>query len=193
MDTHLPDDPAAGDDLSALAWVQDELRRSLEPAHKALRRYLKEAEAVGGSDLDAVDPALLRAARTQMHQGVGALELVGLPAAAALLRASEAAVQRFIARPQADRRARRSRRSSGPRSRCSTTSRRAGGQGRCRRWRCSRSTAPCRSWPAPSACTRPTCGRSTGAGASCRADAGAHAAPADAAAARRARGRSCWR
>ena len=34
-----------GDDLSALAWVNGELKRSLEAAHKALRRYLKEAEA----------------------------------------------------------------------------------------------------------------------------------------------------
>jgi hypothetical protein len=33
------------DDLSTLAWVHDELRRSLESAHKSLRRYLKEAEA----------------------------------------------------------------------------------------------------------------------------------------------------
>ena len=88
-----------GDDLSALAWVNGELRRSLEAAHKALRRYLKEAEATAGSDLDAVDPAVLRAARAQLHQGVGALELVGLPAAADVLRASEAAVQRMASRP----------------------------------------------------------------------------------------------
>ncbi|MDQ6684489.1 MAG: Hpt domain-containing protein, partial [Pseudomonadota bacterium] len=44
--------------------------------------------------------AVLRTARAQIHQGVGALELVGLPAAATVLRASEAAVQRSIARPQ---------------------------------------------------------------------------------------------
>ncbi|MBA4177785.1 MAG: hybrid sensor histidine kinase/response regulator [Leptothrix sp. (in: Bacteria)] len=87
------------DDLSPLAWVSGELRRSLEAAHKSLRRYLKEAEAAAGGDLDAVDPAVLRAARAQLHQGVGALELVGLPAAANVLRASEAAVQRLAARP----------------------------------------------------------------------------------------------
>ena len=40
------------EDLSALAWVHDELRRSLEMAHKAMRRYLKEADAVAGSDVD---------------------------------------------------------------------------------------------------------------------------------------------
>ncbi len=87
------------DDLSALAWVHSELRRSLDNAHKALRRYLKESETATRSDLDTVDPAALRAARTQLHQGVGALELVGLPAAARVLRASESAVQRMLTRP----------------------------------------------------------------------------------------------
>ena len=42
----------AVDDLSTLAWVHDELRRSLETAHKALRRYLKEAGAGSGSVSD---------------------------------------------------------------------------------------------------------------------------------------------
>ncbi len=95
----MTEDPTAGDDLSALAWVHGELRRSLETANKALRRYLKEAEAVSGSDVDAVDPSVLRTARNQLHQGVGALELVGLPAVADVLRASEAAVQRMVQRP----------------------------------------------------------------------------------------------
>ena len=89
-----------GDDLSTLAWVHEELRRSLEAAHKALRRFVKDTEALANSDLDAVDPAVLRSARSQIHQGVGALELVALPAAAAVLRASEAAVQRFVSKPQ---------------------------------------------------------------------------------------------
>jgi chemosensory pili system protein ChpA (sensor histidine kinase/response regulator) len=85
-------------DLSALAWVHDELRRTLEGAHKSLRRYLKEAEALGGSDVDTVDPAILRHARAQMHQGAGALELVGLPTAALMLRASEAAITKLGSR-----------------------------------------------------------------------------------------------
>jgi chemosensory pili system protein ChpA (sensor histidine kinase/response regulator) len=38
----LPRDTESIDDLSALSWVQEELRRSLEAAHKSLRRYLKE-------------------------------------------------------------------------------------------------------------------------------------------------------
>ena len=95
----LPHDSETIDDLSALAWVQDELRRSLETAHKAMRRYLKEAEALAGSDVDAVDPGVLRAARAQLHQGVGALELVGLPAAAQMMRANEAALLKLGSRP----------------------------------------------------------------------------------------------
>ncbi len=93
----LLNDTETIEDLSALAWVHDELRLSLETAHKALRRYLKEADAVAGSDVDAVDPSVLRTARAQLHQSVGALELVGMPTAAQVLRASEAALQKLSA------------------------------------------------------------------------------------------------
>jgi chemosensory pili system protein ChpA (sensor histidine kinase/response regulator) len=93
-------DAVAQDDLSALAWVHDELRRTLEAAHKSMRRFLRETESTYDSDVDAVEPAVLRNARQQLHQGVGALELVGLPGAAALLRGSETALQRFVAKPQ---------------------------------------------------------------------------------------------
>ncbi len=92
-------DTTGSDDLSALAWVHEELRRSLEAAHKALRRFVKDTEALASSDIDAVDPAVLRTARSQLHAGVGALELVGQPAAAMVLRASEALVQRFVTKP----------------------------------------------------------------------------------------------
>src|ERR1700750_1977417 len=92
----LDDLPTTGpsDDLSSIAWVHEELRRSLEAAHKSLRRFLKDAEAVTASDIDSVDPGVLRAARAQIHQGVGALELVGLPAAAGVSSAGAAAAQR---------------------------------------------------------------------------------------------------
>jgi chemosensory pili system protein ChpA (sensor histidine kinase/response regulator) len=88
------------DDLSALAWVQEELRRSLETAHKALRRHVKEAEALAGSDVANVDPGVLRPARAQLHQGVGALELVGLPSAAQVLRAAENALAKLAGKPK---------------------------------------------------------------------------------------------
>ena len=161
----------SSDDLSAMAWVHEELRRSLDAAHKALRRFLKE---VGGRRPARMStrstPAVLRTARSQIHQGVGALELVGLPAAALVLRASEAAVQRAIARPQTLTRPSSSPTSSARRSPCSTTWRACSPASRCRRCRCSRSTARCRKRPRPSASIRPTSGRSTGAGASCPSD-----------------------
>jgi chemosensory pili system protein ChpA (sensor histidine kinase/response regulator) len=95
-----PHHTAVTDDLSALAWVLEELRKTLEAAHKSLRRYLREVGAAAGSDLDDVEPAVLRTARQQIHQGVGALELVNLPEGALLLRSSEQLVQRFVAKPQ---------------------------------------------------------------------------------------------
>src|SRR5574337_441475 len=94
------DDADTVHDLSTLSWVHDELRKSLETAHRSLRRYLKEAEALDGSDVAAIDPAVLRAARSQVHQGVGALEMIGLPGPARVLRATENALQRFINRPK---------------------------------------------------------------------------------------------
>ena len=100
MHHDMADEAAPVDDLSTLAWVHEELRRSLEAAHKSLRRYLKETDARAGSDVDAVDPSVLRAARAQLHQGVGALEMIGLHGPARVLRASESAVQRFIAKPK---------------------------------------------------------------------------------------------
>jgi chemosensory pili system protein ChpA (sensor histidine kinase/response regulator) len=87
-------------DLSALSWVHEELRRSLELALKSLRRHLKESETTVDADVDVVDPAVLNSARQHLHQGVGALELVALQAGASLLRACEASVQRFIAKPR---------------------------------------------------------------------------------------------
>jgi len=87
-------------DLSALAWVSDELRRTLENAHKALRRQQRELEAAPGAALDGPAGASLQQARVQFHQGAGALEMVGESEGARLLRASEQAIVRFVQRPQ---------------------------------------------------------------------------------------------
>ena len=73
-------------DLGPLAWVFDELRKSLDAANKAIRRFVRENEQSRHGDLEAVDPAALRMARQQLHQAVGALEVVGLGAPAQVLR-----------------------------------------------------------------------------------------------------------
>ena len=87
-------------DLGPLAWVLDELRKSLEGATKALKRFARDAEAARGSDLAAIDAIQLRIARQQLHQAVGALEMVGLAGPALVLRAMEAAVQKFVQQPE---------------------------------------------------------------------------------------------
>ena len=87
-------------DLGPLAWVLDELRKSLEGATKALKRFVRDAEAARGSDLAALDSSQLRIARQQLHQAVGALEMVGLQGPALVLRAMEVAVQKFVQQPE---------------------------------------------------------------------------------------------
>ncbi|NDG41522.1 MAG: hypothetical protein EBY28_19615, partial [Betaproteobacteria bacterium] len=84
-----------GDDLSALAWVRVALRRPLELANKALRSHLRHQAELG--ELDTVDAAVLRQARSQLHQSVGVLELEGLGRVAELIRAAEAALQHLSA------------------------------------------------------------------------------------------------
>ncbi len=87
-------------DLSPLAWVQEELRRTLESVHKALRRVLRDADArattVGG---DGQPSPALQGAAQQMHQAAGVLAVVSLPAAAHLLRAAEATLFRLAENP----------------------------------------------------------------------------------------------
>jgi chemosensory pili system protein ChpA (sensor histidine kinase/response regulator) len=90
----------ATNDLGPLAWVLDELRKSLDSASAALRRFVRDTGLARGSDMASVDGGQLRIARQQLHQAVGALEMVGLAAPAHMLRSMEAAVQTFIERPE---------------------------------------------------------------------------------------------
>ena len=87
-------------DLGPLAWVLDEIRKSLDSATKALRRFVRDADLARGSDLTELDASHLRIARQQLHQAVGALEMVGLGAPAKVLRAMEALAQKFVQRPE---------------------------------------------------------------------------------------------
>ena len=87
-------------DLGPLAWVLDELRKSLDGAVKAMRRFVRDAELARESDLAALDAGALRIARQQLHQASGALEMVGMGSPALILRAMESAVQRFVQRPE---------------------------------------------------------------------------------------------
>lgn len=87
-------------DLGPLAWVLDEVRKSLDAASKALRKFVRDSDTARGTDLASADAAQLRIARQQLHQAVGALEMVGLEIPAHFLRAMEQAVQRYTQRPE---------------------------------------------------------------------------------------------
>ena len=103
MQTHISaqaESELAAGDLGPLAWVLDELRKSLDGATKALRRFVRDAELARGSDLADLDASQLRIARQQLHQAVGALEMVGLGAPAKVLRVMEALAQKFVQRPE---------------------------------------------------------------------------------------------
>ena len=92
--------PSQGEqDLGPLAWVLEELRKSLDASVKATRRFVREAQEARDSDLAALDVSPLRMAKQQLHQSSGALEMVGMPQAALLLRAMETALQHFVQNP----------------------------------------------------------------------------------------------
>ena len=87
-------------DLGPLAWVLDELRKSLEGATKAIRRFVRDAEKARSTGLESLDTAQLSTARQQLHQAVGALEMVGQVAPAKILRAMERLAQKFVQQPE---------------------------------------------------------------------------------------------
>jgi chemosensory pili system protein ChpA (sensor histidine kinase/response regulator) len=96
----FPRDSEFPPDLSPLAWVQEELRRSLESVHKTLRRLLRDGDGrVSVLGIDAPPNQPLQAAAAQLHQVAGVLALVGLPAGATVLRAAEQAVQGLAMHP----------------------------------------------------------------------------------------------
>src|ERR1700712_4900793 len=84
-------------DLSTLAWGPAEPRRTLDNAHKALRRQVRETEtAPQGTEIDGTASVAMQQARGLFHQGAGALDMVGQVEGARMLRASEQAVLRLM-------------------------------------------------------------------------------------------------
>ncbi|MDB5731504.1 MAG: hybrid sensor histidine kinase/response regulator [Variovorax sp.] len=82
-------------DLGPLAWVNDEIRKSIDAGVKALRRHARDA---GGAP--ALDIGPLHMAHHHLHQAAGALRMVGHPAAARVLGAMETLAQCCIIEPQ---------------------------------------------------------------------------------------------
>lgn len=87
-------------DLGPLAWVLDELRKSLDSSSKAIRRFVRDVAAADASDLAALDASALRIARQQLHQATGALEMVGMGPPSLLLQSMESVVQKYVQKPE---------------------------------------------------------------------------------------------
>ena len=82
-------------DLGPLAWVFDEVRKSIDGAVKVLHRQVRDGGVPHEADLTA-----LRGARQNLHHAVGALEMVGQPGAARVLGAVEFAAQQLVEQPE---------------------------------------------------------------------------------------------
>ena len=89
--------PTATPDLTPLAWVNEELRRTLEGVHKGLRRTLREYDLRQASN--QLDVAQTRTAlglqATAMHQAGGAVQMVALREGAMVLQANEGLLRRM--------------------------------------------------------------------------------------------------
>jgi len=94
---HIAGNAPATEDLGPLAWVLGEIQKSLDAVGKTLRRFSRDAaSALPGSEIDTMP---VRQARQQLHQAVGALQMVGHTAPALVLGAMEFAVQSFVTEP----------------------------------------------------------------------------------------------
>ena len=88
------------EDLGPLAWVLDEIQKTLDSVGKSLRRFVREPAAVSASvSASESDTGALRLAAQQLHQTVGALTMVGQPSAAVMVGAMEFAVQSLLLEP----------------------------------------------------------------------------------------------
>jgi len=105
MQAIAPDSNAADIDLAVnhlgpLASALDALHISLDVAVTALKRFVRQTESVQGSDLAMLDASPLHIAGLQLQQAVAVGELVGLPGPTLVLRAMEAALQKFVLQPE---------------------------------------------------------------------------------------------
>ena len=85
-------------DLGHVAWVVEDIRKSLNFATSAVRRV--DWDAKQGANIPERDNADLHTATRQMFQSVGALEMVGHPHPAKLVRAMGQWIQGLTDRPE---------------------------------------------------------------------------------------------
>ncbi len=87
-------------DLGPLAWVLDDVRRSLHSATNAVRRFVWDLKTGANADATTRDSTEIRMAGKQFHQSAGALEMVDQSQPAKILRALEALAHTVVEQPQ---------------------------------------------------------------------------------------------
>ncbi len=87
-------------DMGPLAWLLDQISDNLQAARTALKRAAQQHDdgVLGSSQ---AEKSGLLAARTQVHQASGAIELLGFFGAARLMQAAESALDHLIDHPEA--------------------------------------------------------------------------------------------
>ena len=87
-------------DKGSLTWVFEEVCKSLDVSIKSLKRHLDEVNRSKGALLAAENTAHLRVAKQNLHQVSGVVDVVGIREIKLLVDAMDAAVQRYISKPQ---------------------------------------------------------------------------------------------
>ena len=87
-------------DKGSLTWVFDEVCKSLDVSIKSLKRHIDEVNRSKGALLAAENTAHLRVAKQNLHQVSGVVDVVGISEIKLLVDAMDAAVQRYISKPQ---------------------------------------------------------------------------------------------
>ncbi|MEI7514601.1 MAG: Hpt domain-containing protein [Betaproteobacteria bacterium] len=87
-------------DMSPLAWVLEDLKKSLKSASATIRRFAWEVKIAPGEYPIGIDTGPLSDAQRQFQQGAIALDMVGQQVTALMLRAVDSLSRQFIHAPR---------------------------------------------------------------------------------------------
>jgi chemosensory pili system protein ChpA (sensor histidine kinase/response regulator) len=87
-------------DRSPLAWILEDLKKSLKFATAVVRRFAWEVKNSSENDAVEMDASPLSQVQRQLQQGAAALDMVGQQVPAVMLRAVESLSRKFIQSPK---------------------------------------------------------------------------------------------
>jgi len=87
-------------DRSPLAWILEDLKKSLKFAAAVVRRFAWEVKTSSENDAVEIDASPLTQVQRQLQQGAAALDMVGQQVPAVMLRAVESLSRKFVQSPK---------------------------------------------------------------------------------------------